>query len=118
MAQPQSARRADPAPWSSPPPRRVPTDPERRRRARHFRLRRRDLLGDLAAGALLAIALLALTSGLGVLALLEVALVAILVAGGVIARRRARRVGASRTRTRRKSILIGRLATPERPGRR
>ena len=92
MGHPQPARRADPAPWSPPPPpRRAPTDPERRRRARHYRLRRRDLLEDLAGGALLAIALLAVTSGLGVLALLEVPLVGILVTVAIITRRRARR---------------------------
>jgi hypothetical protein len=91
MAQPQSARRADPALWSPPSPRQAAADPERRRRARHFRLRRRDLLEDVAGGALLAIVLLALTSGLGVLALLEVPLAGILVAAGVITRRRGRR---------------------------
>ena len=86
-----------PAPKPDPLPPRRSASPsvERRRRARHYRLRRRDLVEDLGAGLLGAILLLVLTAGLGMLALLDLALVGGLVVSGVIARRRRRRNGRS-----------------------
>jgi hypothetical protein len=63
---------------------------ERRRRQRHYRLRRRDLLEDLGAGLLMTVLLLTLTAGLGVLALLDLGLVGVLVVSGLIGRRRRR----------------------------
>jgi hypothetical protein len=66
---------------------------ERRRRERHYRLRRRDLLEDVGAALIMTILLLMLTAGLGVLALLDGVLLGLLVASGVVKRRRGRRVG-------------------------
>jgi hypothetical protein len=60
--------------------RRAPTPAQRRRRERHFRLRRRDLLFDTIAGAALSVLLISLTAGLGVLALIVVPAGAILLA--------------------------------------
>jgi hypothetical protein len=102
MAHSQAARRAhftaEPAPVVRPerPVRTARPAPtpgtsaaaRRRRRARHYRLRRRDLVEDLGAGLLLAVLLFLATAGLGVLALLEIPLVGILVAAGVLDRRR------------------------------
>lgn len=48
------------------------TTSERRRRERHFRRRRRDLLEDAVLGFVLAIVLIGVTAGLGVLALVVV----------------------------------------------
>jgi hypothetical protein len=74
---------------------------ERRRRERHFRRRRRDLLEDTAIALLLAIILVSVTAGLGVLALLELPVVVALIGSGmsgrVLGARRARaRQGAPR----------------------
>jgi membrane protein required for beta-lactamase induction len=77
---------------------------ERRRRERHYRLRRRDLLEDLGAGLLITVLLLMLTAGLGVLALLDLALVSLLVVSSLIGRRRRRRDGPRATRRRRKPV--------------
>jgi hypothetical protein len=65
---------------------------ERRRRERHFRRRRRDLLEDAVLGLVLAVVLISVTAGLGVLALLVFAIAAVLGAGVVV--RRVRRVRA------------------------
>ncbi len=89
---PRPARSARPVPA----PDRAAAD--RRRRARHYQLRRRDLVEDLAAGLLLAIMLFVVTAGLGIVALLEFPLVAMLLAPSVIARRRR---GRSRARAKR-----------------
>jgi hypothetical protein len=91
-----------PAPSSSRPSGVPPT--ERRRRERHYRLRRRDLLEDVGAGLLVTVLLLMLTAGLGVLALLDVALVALLVASGVVERRGRRQVRRDALRHRREPV--------------
>jgi hypothetical protein len=77
---------------------------ERRRRERHFRRRRRDLLEDTGMALLLAVILVSVTAGLGVLALLEVPVVAALVGSGVAGRVRGRR----RARARRGAPRVGR----------
>jgi Flp pilus assembly protein TadB len=69
---------------------------ERRRRQLHFRRRRRDLLEDAVLGLLLAIMLLSVTAGLGVLALIEI--VAAVIALGVIVVPRGYRRWRSRAR--------------------
>jgi hypothetical protein len=108
------AAESDPA---APSPRRpASATAERRRRARHYRLRRRDLVGDLAAGLVVAILLVAVTAGLGVLALLDLALVGGLVVSGIIGRRRRRGTGGPRA-GRRPVRGAGRRAEP-RAGRR
>jgi hypothetical protein len=88
VARSSHARRYETAP--SPARRRV--SPERRRRERHYRLRRRDLWIDAGLAVALTIALISITAGLGVLALLELpiagALIASLVAERVVGRRR------------------------------
>jgi hypothetical protein len=92
MTRSQAAARVRPAPHrpaASRPPGALAT--ERRRRERHYRLRRRDLLGDVGAGLLVTVLLLVLTAGLGVLALLDLALLGLLVASAVVERRRSRR---------------------------
>jgi hypothetical protein len=63
---------------------------ERRRRERHFRRRRRDLLEDTGIALLLAIILVSVTAGLGVLALLELPVVLALLGSGLAARPRRR----------------------------
>jgi hypothetical protein len=92
MTRSQAAARVRPAPHRPAPtrPSGVPAT-ERRRRERHYRLRRRDLLEDVGAGLLVTVLLLMLTAGLGVLALLDLALLGVLVASGLIERRRRRR---------------------------
>jgi Flp pilus assembly protein TadB len=64
---------------------------ERRRRQRHFARRRRDLLEDSALAFLLTVVLLTVTSGLGVIALLEIPMAIVLIASIVIPRVRRRR---------------------------
>jgi hypothetical protein len=95
MTRSQAAARVRPAPHR-PAPSRPPgvLATERRRRERHYQLRRRDLLEDLGAGMLVTVLLLTLTAGLGVLALLDLALLGLLAASGVVGRRR--RGGAGR----------------------
>lgn len=91
MTRSQAAARVRPAPHRqapSRPPRVLAAD--RRRRERHYRLRRRDLLEDLGAGLLVTVLLLMVTAGLGVLALLDLALLVLLVVSGVVERRRRR----------------------------
>jgi Flp pilus assembly protein TadB len=63
---------------------------ERRRRELHFRRRRRDLLQDGVLGLLLAIVLLSVTAGLGVLALIEI-IVAVTALGAMLIPRGYRR---------------------------
>ena len=67
---------------------------ERRRRQRHFARRRRDLLEDCVVAAVLAILIVSVTAGLGVVALMEIplgaALIGSFVAERVIRRRRLR----------------------------
>jgi hypothetical protein len=109
MTPSQASARARPAPHrpapssSSSRPSGVPAT-ERRRRERHYRLRRRDLLEDVGAGLLLTVLLLMLTAGLGVLALLDVALVALLVASGVFERRGRRQARRNALRHRREPV--------------
>jgi hypothetical protein len=105
MTRSQAAARVQPAPHRpapSPPRLSGAQATERRRREQHYRLRRRDLLEDLGAGLLVTILLLMLTAGLGVLALLDLALLALLVASGVVERRR-RRTGRNALRQRRRA---------------
>ena len=68
---------------------------EHRRRERHFRRRRRDLLEDALLGLVLAIVLISLTAGLGVLALIVLPVGLALIAAPVMVRlwrwRKARR---------------------------
>jgi hypothetical protein len=75
---------------TAPPPARRRVSPERRRRERHYRLRRRDLLVDAGLAFALTIALISITAGLGVLALLELPIAAGLIAS-LVAERAARR---------------------------
>lgn len=96
MAPSPAAARARPAAEPSSPlrpsraSRRPKTTADRRRRARHYRLRRRDLIQDLGAGLLGAVLLFMLTAGLGVLALIDFALVGLLIASRMIGRRHQR----------------------------
>lgn len=76
---------------TTPAPARRRISPERRRRERHYRLRRRDLLVDAGLAFALTIALITITAGLGVLALLELP-----IAGGLIASLVAERVAGRR----------------------
>jgi hypothetical protein len=105
MTRSQAAVRVRPAPHR-PAPSRPPAvlATERRRRERHYRLRRRDLLEDVGAGLLVTVLLLMLTAGLGVLALLDLALLCLLVASGVVERRRERRADRVALRQRRKPV--------------
>ncbi len=100
MAPSPAAPRARPAAEpSSPsrPSRRPRATADRRRRERHYRLRRRDLVQDLGIALLVAVLLFMLTAGLGVLALIDLALVGLLIASGVIGRRRRRAEQSART---------------------
>lgn len=65
---------------------------ERARRQHHLRALRRDALIDFVAAFVAMVVILIVTSGLGVVALLEIALAAIVVASLVIERRRRRRL--------------------------
>jgi hypothetical protein len=105
MTRSQAAVRVRPAPHrpaQSRPPAALAT--ERRRRERHYRLRRRDLLEDVGAGLLVTVLLLMLTAGLGVLALLDLVLLGLLVAAGALERRRRRRAGRDALRQRREPV--------------
>jgi Flp pilus assembly protein TadB len=55
-----------------------PATLERRKRERHLRRRRRDLLEDFALALLLMTVVLMFTAGLGVIALLDIVLIAVL----------------------------------------
>ena len=66
----------------APPARRSARTPQRRRREEHFRRRRRDLLVDVGVALVLAIILISLTAGLGILLLFVLPL-----AGGLVAER-------------------------------
>src|SRR5262249_14630748 len=59
---------------------------ERRRRQRHFRLRRRDLVLDTAMALGLTVVLISVTAGLGVLALLELPVSGVLVGSLIVER--------------------------------
>ncbi|MDQ6607083.1 MAG: hypothetical protein M3Z06_11125 [Actinomycetota bacterium] len=86
----QPARRWSPADTSAPPrrARRAPADQvERRRRERHRRRLRRDLLEDFGLALLLTLTALILTAGLGVIALLEVPLLGLVIASFGLERR-------------------------------
>lgn len=72
---------------------------EARRRQRHFRRRRRDLVTDATLGLLLAIVLISVTAGLGILLLLVMPLGGALVALTIAERRVARRRRATRSRS-------------------
>jgi hypothetical protein len=74
---------------------------ERLRRERHFRRRRRDLLEDAGLAVLVTIALVSVTAGLGVLALIEVGLAAALTASMFTERAIKRRRGRDRRSSRR-----------------
>lgn len=77
---------------------------ERRQRERHLRLVRRDLLVDCLLALLLTIAMLVITAGLGVIALLEIPAAAAAIASCVIERRRRRAPpSAHRHRSRRRA---------------
>jgi len=109
MTRSQAAARVRSAPHR-PSPSPAPSRPsgvlatERRRRERHYRLRRRDLLEDVGAGLLVTVLLLMLTAGLGVLALLDLALLALLVASGVVERRRRRHARRNALQQRREPV--------------
>lgn len=83
---------------------------ERRRRERHFRRRRRDLVEDTGIGLVLTIFLLGTTAGLGVLALIEVLLAAAIIASMFTERAVRRR----RVRDRRLHADQGRAALRQR----
>lgn len=76
---------------------------ERRRRQRHFARRRRDLIEDAGVALAVSLALVVFTAGLGVLALLMMALVAV-IAGSGIAQRviTSRRAGSGSAQRRRR----------------
>lgn len=74
---------------------------ERLRRERHFRRRRRDLLEDAGLALLVTIALVSVTAGLGVLALIEVGLATALTASVFTERAIKRRRARERRRSRR-----------------
>jgi hypothetical protein len=78
-----------------------PARREARRRLQHIRRRRRDLLEDTALGLVLAIVVLIVTAGLGVIALISVpaglALIGSLFAEREIRKRRAARQGVTST---------------------
>ena len=93
---PEPARR----PVSAARARRTGRPGARRRRAEHFRRRRRDLLVDAVLALVLAIILISLTAGLGILLLLVVPMAAGLIAERVIRHRRARRPAGSPRRSR------------------
>jgi hypothetical protein len=93
QAAPRAHSAADHVPGRPAPDRPRARTAEARRRERHFRRRRRDLLADAALGLLLAIVLLSATAGLGVLLLLVMPLAAGLVALSIVERRLARRRG-------------------------
>lgn len=121
MAPPPAAARARPAAEpsgpsrpsrASRPSRRPRATADRRRRERHYRLRRRDLVQDLGAGLLVAVLLFMLTAGLGVLALIDFALIGLLIGSGVIGRRRRRRRPGQSAPTGRR---LGRPAVRARP---
>lgn len=61
---------------------------ERRRRERHWRRLRRDLLEDVLAGLVLMILTLVVTAGLGVVALLEIPAGAAVIGSFVVERSR------------------------------
>jgi hypothetical protein len=84
---------------------------ERRRRERHYRLRRRDLLQDTVIAVLLAVVMLTSTAGLGVVAILLFATGAALIAMSVAERtiRRRARIRA-RGRGRSGGVARGRRA--------
>jgi hypothetical protein len=72
---------------------------ERRRRQRHFARRRRDLIQDAGAALVIAVFLISVTAGLGVLALLEIPLAGTLVVSLIAERSLTRRrSGAPRRR--------------------
>jgi hypothetical protein len=71
---------------------------ERRRRIRHFRRRRRDLIVDAALAIVLMVLALILTPGLGVLAIIEIP-VALALIGTVLAERRIRKRERATSRT-------------------
>ncbi len=105
----QPARRADrPAPRRS---QRASVSPrteraaklELRRRERHFRRRRRDLLEDAGFALVVTITLLTVTAGLGILALIEVPIAAALVTSVLAERAIKRRRGRDRRGARRSS---------------
>jgi hypothetical protein len=105
MTRSQAAARVRPAPHRPAPSRPAAVlATERRRRERHYRLRRRDLLEDVGAGLLVTVLLLMLTAGLGVLALLDLVLLGLLVADRVLERRRRRRAGRDALRQRREPV--------------
>jgi hypothetical protein len=95
---PRPARPANPARPAGPPraTRTARISPGRRRRARHYALRRRDLALDAVAGLLATILLISLTAGLGVLLLLIIPLAIGLVVSAGLERRRARRARRAR----------------------
>jgi len=76
---------------------------ERRRRRRHFARRRRDLIEDAGVALAVSLVLVVFTAGLGVLALLMMALVAV-IASSVIAQRviTSRRAGSGSAQRRRR----------------
>ncbi len=80
--------------------RRPSRDAERRRRAQHFARRRRGLVTDAVLALILALVLISLTAGLGILLLVVVPLAAGLIAERVIRFRRARRGAGSARRAR------------------
>jgi hypothetical protein len=94
--------RVEPAEGTAPPRRsrasaRPVVDPararsaERRRRERHFRRRRQDLLQDAGLALVITVVLIMETAGLGVLALLMIPLAGVMVGTNVAGRVRRRR---------------------------
>jgi hypothetical protein len=94
------ARRPPHAPQFSPPHQPSRTALERRRRSQHFARLRRDVLEDTAVALLVTLLTIAFTSGLGVIALIELPLVLALIISYLLERRTRRRRGRPRPQTR------------------
>jgi hypothetical protein len=88
----------------------------RRRRQRHVRLLRRDLLADVVAAVVLTILMLSVTAGLGALALAEIPVAGAVIGSFVLERRRRtrRQVATHRARVTRRWDRAGVAAKPRR----
>ena len=94
------ARRPPHAPQFSPRHQPSVTALERRRRSQHFARLRRDVLEDTGAALLVTLLTITFTSGLGVIALIELPLALALIVSYLLERRTHRRRGRPRPQTR------------------
>lgn len=93
------ARRPPYAPQFSPRHQPSRTALDRRRRSQHFARLRRDLLEDTAAALLVVLLTITFTSGLGVIAVIELPLALALIVSYLLERRTHRRHGRPRPQT-------------------